>query len=281
MKVVYAILLAATGITNLGITGLMIKKIVNANGLAVAFNDQNFVYVIVIGITFLLTLLFLLLFKRATNKTGQKAVKELKDSEETLRKSNEKLFLKNNDLEEENKLLQRTVGLINVINNAKDMTELTNSVIDRLSKEMELCQVAFFLAEEEEEKNMLVLRDSYAYHVPESQEVKFEFGEGLSGQVAKQGSSIVLDEVPEGYIQVLSGLGKSTPSSLTIIPVKFNERVLGIMEISSFSAFSEHDKQLFEKLSVALGASLYFFKEKEKLDALSQQEEIHEIRKGA
>ena len=70
--------------------------------------------------------------------------------------------------------------------------------------------------------------------------MSFEMGEGLVGQVAQTGEVINLNEVPDGYIQVISGLGKASPSSLIIYPVKKNEEVIAVFELASFLPFDDN-----------------------------------------
>ena len=87
---------------------------------------------------------------------------------------------------------------------------------------------------------------SYAYAVPEGDTIVYRFGEGLVGQVAKQGNGVIIDEVPDGYINILSGLGRATPTYLMIHPLKSDEIVVGVVEIASFTNFTPHQKEYVE-----------------------------------
>jgi putative methionine-R-sulfoxide reductase with GAF domain len=71
----------------------------------------------------------------------------------------------------------------------------------------------------------------------------------LSGQVAKEGKMINIQNVPDGYIKILSGLGNATPSSMLIFPIKRNEEVLGVIELASFKNFTTDDEQFIKELS--------------------------------
>ena len=87
---------------------------------------------------------------------------------------------------------------------------------------------------------------SYAYSIPEGNTVTYRFGEGLVGQVAKQGSGVIIDEVPDGYIKILSGLGRATPTYLMIHPLRCDESVVGVVEIASFTKFTTQQKEYVE-----------------------------------
>jgi putative methionine-R-sulfoxide reductase with GAF domain len=80
--------------------------------------------------------------------------------------------------------------------------------------------------------------------MPESKTIKYEFGEGLAGQVAKEGRKINIDNVPEGYITIISGLGAASPNHLLIYPVMQDDQVAAVVEKASFKPISEEDERL-------------------------------------
>lgn len=80
---------------------------------------------------------------------------------------------------------------------------------------------------------------SYAYYA-EEEPPEFQEGEGLTGQVAKEQRILNIPDVPDDYLQVYSGLGKSTPNYLILVPLIDNEFSAGVVELASFKAFS-HD----------------------------------------
>lgn len=61
-----------------------------------------------------------------------------------------------------------------------------------------------------------------------------EKGVGLGGQVIEQQESRVIESLPGDYLLISSGLGKSTPCFLHLIPIINDDLVIGLMEIASF-----------------------------------------------
>lgn len=53
-------------------------------------------------------------------------------------------------------------------------------------------------------------------------------------QAAANGKTLYVDDIPEGYIYVISGLGSASPKYLLIVPFKKQEQVIGMLEIASF-----------------------------------------------
>ncbi|WP_017733164.1 GAF domain-containing protein [Nafulsella turpanensis] len=110
--------------------------------------------------------------------------------------------------------------------------------------QLEASQGAVYVAAQQDETRFLELCASYAYMKPDSQLIRFEFGEGLPGQVAKEGQLANLSKVPEGYIQILSGLGKASPTHLLLVPIMADNQVMGVVEIASFTAFTQKHQEV-------------------------------------
>jgi len=128
----------------------------------------------------------------------------------------------------------------------KDNSKYTESLLKNLAQELELVQGLCFLRNKPEEEFQLV--SEYAFF-GEDKPHPFTEGQTLSGQVAKNKKILNLEEVPEGYITVISGLGSISPSNLLIIPLIKNNITVGIIEIASFKKFEAHTTQAIEKLA--------------------------------
>ncbi|WP_250279390.1 HAMP domain-containing protein [Frankia sp. Cppng1_Ct_nod] len=84
----------------------------------------------------------------------------------------------------------------------------------------------------------------------------FLFGEGLVGQSAVEKKRIRVEQVPAGYLHIRSGLGDAPPSDLVVVPVLFEEQVLGVIELASFTPFSELHLNLVDQLVGTIGVVL-------------------------
>ncbi|HEY3869275.1 MAG TPA: ATP-binding protein [Actinocrinis sp.] len=67
---------------------------------------------------------------------------------------------------------------------------------------------------------------------------------------------ILITEVPADYIKIASGLGESSPASVVILPVLFEDQVLGVIELASFSRFSDVHLAFFDKFVVTIGVAI-------------------------
>ena len=77
----------------------------------------------------------------------------------------------------------------------------------------------------------------------------FALGDGIAGQAAVERKVVVLSEIPADYIRIGSGLGGAPPRVLALVPITTWERVLGIVEIASFTALTDPQRVLLDEAS--------------------------------
>ena len=126
-------------------------------------------------------------------------------------------------------------------------TELLQTSLVEICKELEAGLGAFYLAKKEKGLNTLRMSATYALSMGETKRPSFEFGEGLVGQVASEKRLMNIDEVPEGYLKIVSGLGKAEPRYLLIVPVLKKSSIYGVAEIASFTPFNNGMVSSIEK----------------------------------
>ena len=134
--------------------------------------------------------------------------------------------------------------------------EALNNALQTICKQLNAGQGALYLSKDDGGRRIVELRSGYALNMGESTVLSFEYGEGLVGQVAASGQTIVVDEVPEGYITILSGLGSASPRFLLLVPVKDQDRTVGVMEIASFTAISEDEKKFVNEAAQLVSARI-------------------------
>ncbi len=81
-------------------------------------------------------------------------------------------------------------------------------------------------------------------------------GRGLIAQAARERKRILVDSVPEDYITINSGLGSALPASVVILPIIFEDEVLGVIELASFSGFSDVHLAFIDQFVNTIGVSI-------------------------
>ncbi|MCE3555702.1 ATP-binding protein, partial [Pseudonocardia sp. RS11V-5] len=95
------------------------------------------------------------------------------------------------------------------------------------------------------------------YTVPtEDPPLEFRSGEGLVGQAALSKQSIVVTDVPPGYLPVRSGTGAAEPRALVVLPVLFEGESLGVIELGATTPFSALHLTFLERLVTTIGVAI-------------------------
>ncbi len=140
----------------------------------------------------------------------------------------------------------------------KELNSVTKAILSELAQVVTAQHGLFYLLEEHErfEDSKLKLIASYAYKKKKVGPTKFAMGEGLIGQCALQKEKILLTNVPEGYLEINSGLGSAKPLNIIILPVLFENRLKAVIELASFDAFSQTHQDFLDGLTESIGIVL-------------------------
>lgn len=168
---------------------------------------------------------------------------------------------------------------------AKSEEKILTHGLTEVCKNLEAGAAAYYTVRKDGEKKVLQMNATYAMSLGESQRPTFEFGEGLVGQVAVEQNPINLDDIPEGYIKIISGLGSASPTHVLICPVKYGEELCGVVEIASFTKFSKQHIEAVNEAFKLITGNLYGKasdkKEAPKVEEPKEEEEKKPVKKAA
>jgi two-component system chemotaxis sensor kinase CheA len=131
-----------------------------------------------------------------------------------------------------------------------DPEKYFDQLLINLSKAIAIVQgVAYTLNRQTQTYSMV---STYAFYTTDTSRT-FAIGEGIPGQVAKDKKLLFINDVPEGYIKIVSGLGTSSPKYMGVIPIIHGGETIALIEISTFERpevdLVEFQKQFNEKVS--------------------------------
>ena len=141
--------------------------------------------------------------------------------------------------------------------NNNDLQELTDIVIINLVKYVNGNQGALFLVNDDDRNDITLEANSvYAWERKKFIDLKVMMGEGLVGACAFEGETIFLTEIPDNFVTITSGLGEAPPNCIIIIPLKHDEKVLGVIEIASFNVFDKFEIEFLEKVAESIAGTI-------------------------
>ncbi|MFD3698259.1 HAMP domain-containing protein [Streptomyces sp. NPDC058646] len=116
----------------------------------------------------------------------------------------------------------------------------------------------------------LRMRGSYAY-AGGQMPIAFRPGEGLIGTVAEEKRTILVENTPPGYLKISSGLGEAPPAHVIVLPVLFEGKVLGVIELASFTPFTQIQKDFLSQIAEMIGTSVNTISVNSKTEMLLKQ----------
>jgi len=142
----------------------------------------------------------------------------------------------------------------NAMQSVTSFAELPQVLFSQVAPLLQIGQGVFYVHEEESRR--LRLLGSYAFRERKTLQQYFELGQGLVGQCAMERSTIILTQPPPDYIRIGSSLGEGLPNSIAVLPILRNERLLGVLELATFTRFGAREQALLDGLLPVLAMNL-------------------------
>src|SRR5687767_4641535 len=153
----------------------------------------------------------------------------------------------------------------------KDLESVSRLIMSELTPLVSAHHGAFYVADNEGGTPTFRLIASYAYRARKHVAARFAIGEGLVGQAALEKQPILLQNVPDDYIQITSGLGEAPPRNIIVFPVLFEGEVKAIVELASFLPFSTIHQTFLDQLAESIGVVLNMIQANMRTEELLQQ----------
>ncbi len=153
----------------------------------------------------------------------------------------------------------------------RDLEVVAELIMEELAPLMGALHGTFFLADQAGDETSLRLIAGYGLRADKDAPIQYRIGQSLIGQVAKSKRLVVVDEIPQGYIKITSGLGEAPPANLVVLPLLFEGEVLGVVELASFSKFTPIQIDFLEQFAETLGISVNAIIANSRTDTLLDQ----------
>jgi HAMP domain-containing protein/signal transduction histidine kinase/CheY-like chemotaxis protein len=134
----------------------------------------------------------------------------------------------------------------------RSIESLSRLIMSELTPVVSAQYGAFFITEGDDVPTLRLV-SSYAYDKRKGVRNHFSLGEGLVGQAALEKKRIVVQEIPENYVHIGSGLGGAAPRNIVVLPVVFEDQVKAVIELGSFQEFSPVHLTFLDQLTQSIG----------------------------
>ncbi|MVT08992.1 response regulator [Chitinophaga tropicalis] len=119
-------------------------------------------------------------------------------------------------------------------------------------------------------KEQLELAGSYAFSGIEERR-KLAFGEGLSGQCARDGKLLLLKDVPPDNIAISYATGEIKPVNIVAVPMIYEGRLKAVLELASLTAYTSRELHFLEAVSHNVGIAVNAAENRRRLQELLEE----------
>ncbi|MFI6027139.1 HAMP domain-containing protein [Amycolatopsis magusensis] len=157
--------------------------------------------------------------------------------------------------QEQDWLKSNLARISSLMQGRRDLAVVAELIMDELAPLVSAQYGAFYLADDSAATPELRLIGAYGHPAADG-EIRFRFGESLVGQAARSRKTIAVDEMPAGFIAISSGLGRTAPTNLIVLPIVVEEQVLGVIELASVHRFTATHRDFLEQLMETVGVNV-------------------------
>ncbi len=168
--------------------------------------------------------------------------------------------------------------MADILRSGADIPTLSYEIVSHIIRYLKANQGGVFILEDANNDPHLNLTACYAYERRKYTKKRVEIGEGMVGQAVQEGDKIFITDLPADYMHITSGLGKANPTCILIVPLKFNDKIEGVLELATFEPFQPFEVLFVEKLAESIASTISTTRTNERtrllLDELKQQTEM-------
>ncbi|MFG3498122.1 HAMP domain-containing protein [Streptomyces sp. NPDC047928] len=181
--------------------------------------------------------------------------------------------------EEQDWLKGNLARISGLMQGRRDLDDVASLIMGELTPVVSAQHGAFFLAlptgggtepaTDADTSYELRMRASYGYSAG-SMPTSFRPGETLIGTAAEEKRTIQVN-VPPGYLKIASGLGEAAPAHVIVLPVLFEGKVLGVIELASFQPFTQIQRDFLNQIAEMIATSVNTISVNSKTEVLLKQ----------
>lgn len=159
-------------------------------------------------------------------------------------------------LEDQAWVTNRVAEVATMTQGMSNLEELARSFLSKVAPMIGAPYGVFYIRSTKGSEPRMNKLASYAEGDSFSVKESFRFGEGLVGQCAMDKRAFLLNAPPDYKAGIQSGLIELNPSSVLIVPIEFEDKVVAVVEFASLEPFSSQHLKLLESIEDHFGVAI-------------------------
>lgn len=185
--------------------------------------------------------------------------KNIADRTRELQKQHDELLI-HQEKEKEQAWLNNGVAIINDIlaDNKDDFKVLGSKVLKQVIKYIDATAGVLYMLnnENDDEESFDLIADYGCSNEIRKGKAQIHITTGNYGIVYSENREVVLNDVPQNYLKIESGMGSSNPEAILIMPLSIDEQVFGILELASFKKLRKLDVEFIKRVANNIASNL-------------------------
>ncbi|MFO7370034.1 MAG: two-component regulator propeller domain-containing protein, partial [Bacteroidales bacterium] len=154
----------------------------------------------------------------------------------------------------------------------RNLEELCTSLISELVSYIDASAGGIFVMNDDDTSQILLrAAGEFCYSSDKNINYTFEAGEGNIGTCFVEKQTIAIDDLPDGYIVLRSGLGNVSLRHAIYVPIVQDNECVGVIEIASTQKLSDSRVSFVEKIAESLASIITVIKVNEKTSQMLEQ----------
>ena len=120
----------------------------------------------------------------------------------------------------------------------------------------------------------LMATGEFSFSTRQERKFAINSGEGYVGTCYKEKKTLMIDNLPDDYVILRSGLGEISLHHVVLVPLIQDNVCVGVIEIASIGKMEEHKIQFIEKIAESLASVVTIIKANEKSNMMLEQNNI-------
>jgi len=206
--------------------------------------------------------------------------KNINERTQEVRSQHDEL-IKHKEKEQEQSWLNNGVAIVNDIlaDNKDDFKVLSSKVLKQLIKYVGATTGVLYMLNNDDEKEQAfeLIADYGCNNEIRKNKTTVHISTGNYGIVFSENREIIMNDVPENYLKIESGMGSTNPAALLIVPLSIDEQVFGIIELASLKKFTKLETELIKRIANNIASNLNNIRMNEKSSKLIKKFEEQAI----
>ncbi len=137
-----------------------------------------------------------------------------------------------------------------------NVDDLTHSILKYLTEYLNCIQGSLIVRNVKDLEIVFELVGSLAYGRYKNSKQEFLLQEGLVGRCAYEKITLYMEDVPDEFVNVTSGLGKENPKNVLLVPAILDYEVYAVLELISYNKLKDYEIKFVESVSEGIASTI-------------------------